>query len=79
LFKQVTSATCVLVGPPEFVDGMHGIMLCMRRHLDNWEKNLELARWEETASCLRTVLKLVEAEISERKPAPVATIQINDL
>jgi len=78
-FKQLTSAIPVLVGPPQFSKRMHEAMLCLRRHLDSWEKNLELSKWEETAGTLRDVLRMVENEIRERKPAPIVALQISDV
>lgn len=78
-FKQLTVGTCVFVGPPEFSEKMRETMLCMRRHLDSWERNLELSKWEETASVLRDVLKLVEHEIGERKPVPTVAVELNDV
>jgi len=74
-----SSNPCVLIGPPEFSKRMHAAMLCLRRHLDSWEKNLELSRWEETAATLKGVLELVESEVMERKPVPVVAPQISDL
>ena len=78
IFKQMTSGTCTRIGPPIFTEKLHEAMLCLRRHLDSWEKNLEVPKWEETAASIRDVLELVEKEISDRKPIPTVSVNIND-
>lgn len=78
-FKQLTSAESVLVAPPEFATAMRGAMLCLRRHLDSWEKNLDLSKWEETSSVLKSVQAMVQQEVDERKPLLVVAVQITDV
>lgn len=79
VFRQMTSVWTTHVAPPEFADSMKKAMLCLRRHLDSWEKNLELQSWEETLEALNSVSSLVKGQVEERKPAPIAAAQINDL
>ena len=75
MFKKLEKSSFVLIGPPQFSSRMHDTMLCLRRHLDSWEKNLELSKWEETSAVLQDVLSMVNMEIDERKPAPVVAIE----
>jgi hypothetical protein len=77
VFKQLVDGTIVHVGSPEFTERMHEAMLCLRRHLDSWEKNLDVEKWEETASALDGVLEMVQKELEERKPVPVVTVDVN--
>jgi hypothetical protein len=77
VFKQLVDGTVVHIGSPEFTECMREAMLCLRRHLDSWERNLDVEKWEETASVLEGVLKLIQEEVEERKPLPVKTVSIN--
>lgn len=78
-FRQLTECAFNQVGSPQFVAAMHEAMLCLRRHQDSWERNLELCRLQETADALRVVLGLLDAELEERRPLPVAVIDSAEL
>lgn len=79
-YRQMSDCKYFQVGPPELTTAIHAANLCLRRHQDSWESNLGLDCFQETAASLRAVLRLINEEIEERKPKPIASVgDISDL